>query len=741
MNRLIVIFVFLCYNFTSFNLYAKGKSMNNLTPPLPKRASHVFEYHGDKIQDDFAWMHDENWPDSHNEEVVPYIEAENGYVQSVMEGRQGITDAIFAELKGRVKNDDESVPVKRGDYYYYRFIKDGQNYFAHARKRGSLDAEVEVYLDENELAEGKSYMQAGHTVSDDNNLLAYVVDYEGDERFSIYVKDLKTGKFLDDVLDRASGRVIWHSNNQGFFYLPQEKVKDIPRKVMYHEIGKPRSEDILIYEEQDDSLGVFVSKTSDKKYILVGSGSYDFNETYYIDVADQSMTHHLISKRQEGHKYSVTHHGEYFYITTNDKGDNYRVVKAPDSNPSPENWQEIIPNSDEPIEQFSVYKDFMVITTQKHGLNKIKVINFADNKEQLITFDEPSYVAGYHGLPFESDKVRFSYTSLNTPASVKEYDPKTDGVKLLKVQEIPSGFQRQEYEVELIHAIARDGVEVPISLVYKKDLFFGDGSNPLYLYGYGSYGSTVSPGFNKNIISLVDRGFVYAIAHIRGGGFLGESWHKEAKILTRKKTFEDFIDCTQYLIDEQYTSKGNIAISGRSAGGTLMGVVLNEEPDLYKVAVLGVPRTDVLNRMMDINKRATKLHFDELGNPIESREVYDYLKSYCPYLNIKAQDYPAMLVTSGLADPRVPYWDPTKWVAKLRYNKTDDNILLLKANMEAGHFGKTGRFKYLEELAFEYSFILKVFEEGGYEYKQPYEEDGIEANELRTDVDLEHNDL
>ena len=681
----------------------------SISPPAAKKISKQEEYHHDVIIGDYGWLRDNNWPDVKDKEVLEYLNKENAYCDEVMKPRQDITDLLYQELKDRIKEEDYTVPVKIDDYYYYSFIEKGQDYWVHARKKGALDNDKQVTLDENELAQGKDFLNIRAVEeSPDHKLLAYSADYDGDERYTIYLKNIDEGENLKDEIDNTFGNVIWHENNQGFFYIPaneQWRAKEI----YYHEIGADKSQDKLIYKEDDETYSAWIGKSDSKQFIFLGSSCSNATEAYYISLDDPEMKPQLILKREENHLYSVNHHNDYFYIQTNDAGKNFRVVKTFVTALSKENWQEVIPHSDKVyIERIDLYQDHMVVSTKELGLNKIEIINLNDKTSQFIGFPDPAYSASLQYTTFDAQAIRFSYSSLNTPFSIREYNFKSQNIQILKTQEIPSGFDSSEYAVERVWVTARDKEKVPVSLVYKKSLFKKDGSNPLYLWGYGSYGISIPPSFNRNIISLVNRGFVYAIAHIRGGDDLGFEWYEKAKFLNKRLTFWDFIDSAQHLIEEKYTSKGNIVIAGGSAGGMLMGVSVNEAAELYKCAVAHVPFVDVLNTMLDESLPLTPGEFKEWGNP-KDKKYYDYIKSYCPYSNVKVQDYPAMFVTAGISDPRVTYWEPAKWVAKLREIKTDNNLLLLKTNMETGHFGKSGRFEYLKEVALEYNFILKNF--------------------------------
>ena len=540
--------------------------------PIAKKVGEQKEYHSDIIRDDYSWLRDNSWPDVKDEAVLEYLKQENAYVDAVMKSRQDITDQLFDELKGRIKEDDRTVPIKVDSYYYYSFIEKGQDYWVHARKKDSFDGQEQVTIDENKLAKDKDFLNVAMVKASPNHrLVAYSADYDGDERYTIYLKNIENDTHLPDKIDNTFGIMLWHENNEGFFYIPaneQWRAKEI----YYHKVGTDKSEDKLIYKEDDEVYRAWIGKSSSKQFIFLGSSCSNATEAYYISIDDPEMKPHLISKREEDHLYSMEHHSDYFYITTNDAGKNFRVVKTPVAAPAKENWQEVIPHNENIyIEGVSLYENHMAVSTKELGLNKIEIINLQDETSNFIDFPEAAYSAGLRYTTFDADTIRFSYSSLNTPSSIREYNLKDQQIEILKVQEIPSGFDSSEYSVERVWVTARDGIKVPISLVYKTSLFKKDGSNPLYLYGYGSYGHAIPPAFNRNIISLVNRGFVYAIAHIRGGDDLGFEWYEKAKFLNKRLTFWDFIDSAQYLISEKYTSKGDIVIAGGSAGGDADG--------------------------------------------------------------------------------------------------------------------------------------------------------------------------
>ncbi|MDF3047650.1 MAG: peptidase prolyl oligopeptidase domain protein beta-propeller [Candidatus Midichloriaceae bacterium] len=709
------------------------------------------------MEKNYSWVRDANWPNSVNNKILDCLHAENKKCEEFFSPLQGEVDSLFAELKARIKEDDSTVPVKVDDYYYYSYIKSGQDYWTHARKHESLSAQEEILLDENLEAVGKDFFHTGDVeASKNHNLLAYSVDLDGSERYQIFIKDIQSNKLLDNNVKDAFGSIVWHINNQGFFYIPTGENWRA-KKVFYHVIGTPQSDDILIYEEKDQTFSVNIGLSSSERYMFITTKSGNNSETWYLDLENPNAKLTVILPRKRDHLYHVTHHGNYFYILTNDKGKNYRLVRAETQSPT-ENWKEIIEhNHDVYLMDVTAYKNHIVVEKKILGLTQIQIIRplrklasgsrvegahgtedrsvlnihedlstgatsqpaaevefpersieVASEWSKEIHFKDEVYDAYHIFTTFDSPAVRYQYSSLVQPRSIMEYEFTTSKSTQLKIQEIPSGYDTKEYQTKRVWAISNDGVKVPISILYRKDLFTQDGSNPLYLYGYGSYGIAIPPSFRTTALSLVNRGFVFAIAHIRGGDDLGYDWYESAKFLTKKRTFEDFIACAKSLIEHKYTSKGQIAICGGSAGGMLMGYCANNAPELYKAIIMHVPFIDVLETMLDETLPLTPLEFEEWGNP-KDPAYYDYIKSYSPFDNITAQSYPNIFITSGLNDPRVGYWEPTKFALKVRDYKKDNNLLLLKTNMDAGHQGKSGRYDSLKEVAEEYIFILKTF--------------------------------
>lgn len=680
--------------------------------PKAKKIPYTYEVHGVQLVDNYHWLRDENWPKVEKPEVLEYLNSENEYFDHHIGDIKETEDELFREIKGRIKEDDESVPIKEDDYYYYSFIKEGQDYRVFARKYKNLDAEPEIILDQNELAKGFDYFSvAGVAVSPHHKYLAYCVDSKGDERFTIKVKDLASNRMLEDSIPDAARSIVWHEKSHGFFYIKLNdkfRAKDI----YYHKLGTNVSDDVHVYHEEDDTFNVGVWKTASRDYIIVSVSSSLESEKYYLSAKEEDFDLKLIKKREKDVRFGLTHQGNYFYLNINDNGNNFRVVRVPASVTNG-NWkdglEEIFAHDDEKyIEDFSAHKDFFILESKVLGLPKIELFNNNLDKIKEIKFEDEAYSAYASYTPFDQQKLRYSYSSPRTPSRVLEYDIDTKETVILKEQEIPSGFDASKYVVKRKWVKARDGAMVPITILYNKELFDKDGNNSLYLYGYGSYGISIPLSFRGSIFSLIDRGFVYVLAGIRGGDDLGVDWHEQAKFTNKKKTFLDFIDVADYLVENQYTKSGAITIAGGSAGGMLVGYCLNNRPELYKAAIMHVPFVDVLNTMLDDSLPLTVGEFKEWGNPKE-KKIFDYMITYSPYENIKRVDYPHVFITAGLTDPRVTYWEPAKYAAKLRNYKTDDNILLLKTNMGAGHAGKSGRYNAIRETAEEYNILLNLF--------------------------------
>jgi oligopeptidase B len=663
-------------------------------PPVAKIVPHSMTVHGDTRIDNYFWLRDRQDPDT-----VAYLEAENAYTKEKLQHTEALQAALYAEMLGRIQQTDLSVPVKRDEYFYYTRTEEGKQYAIHCRKKGV--GPEEVLLNCNLLAEGHKYFRLGAFIASPNHrLLAYSVDFEGDEKYTVRVKNLDSGELLADEMPNTSSTVEWAADNATFFYTILDEALR-PYKVFRHALGV--KEDALIYHEPDERFTVDLSSTRSRSYIFININSSLTSEIRYLPRDQPRGDFRILLPRVVETEYDATHRGDSFFIRTNDGAKGFRVVEAPIVDPAKANWKEIIPGRDGiTIESVSAFADYLVTEERHRGLTQIYIRDMRTGAQHAIEFPEPVYTAELGAnAEFNSKLLRFHYTSLVTPASVYDYDMQTRERELKKQQQVLGGYDPQQYQSERIHT-----GEVPISLVYKKG-FARDGRAPMLLYGYGSYGISIDPSFSSDRLSLLDRGFVYAIAHIRGGMDLGKPWHEAGRLLQKQNTFTDFIACAEKLIAEKYTSPARLAIMGRSAGGLLMGAVTNLRPDLFAAAVAGVPFVDSLNTALDASLPLTVGEYEEFGDPSKP-EFYEYMKSYAPYENVTAQAYPAMLVTAGLNDPRVSYWEPAKWVAKLRALKTNDRPLLLKTNMGSGHFGASGRYEYLKETAIEYAFLVDV---------------------------------
>ena len=642
--------------------------------------------------------------DRKDPDTIAYLEAENQYTSVQMKPTEGLQEKLYAEMLGRIKQTDLSVPLKRDDYFYYTRTEEGKQYAIYCRKQGTLDASEQVLLDGNVLAEGRKYFRVGnYSVSPNHRLLAYSADFEGDESYTIRVKDLATAELLPDEIANTYYSLEWANDNATFFYTVRDSALR-PYKIFRHALGV--AEDPLLYHETDERFTVALSKTRSRAYIFIDIGSPVTSEVRYLSTDQPTADCRVLLPRVHEIEYDVTHHDQSFFIRTNDSAKTFRVVEAPVKDPSKENWKEVIPGREGiTVESVTAFQDYWVTEERHRGLIQIHIRSFRTGGEHSIEFPEPVYSAGVGpNAEFDTRLLRFNYTSLVTPASVFDYDMETRARHLMKQQDVLGGYDPSLYQSERIYATAPDGVQVPISLVYKKG-FRRDGNAPMLLYGYGSYGISIDATFASDRLSLLDRGFVYAVAHVRGGGDLGKPWHEDGRMLKKKNTFTDFIACAERLAAEKYTSADRLAIMGGSAGGLLMGAVINMRREFFGAVVAMVPFVDSLNTALDASLPLTVGEYEEFGNPNE-KVYYDYMKSYAPYENVAAQAYPAILITAGLNDPRVSYWEPAKWAAKLRVLKTDDHLLLLKTNLGSGHFGASGRYEHLKETALHYAFIL-----------------------------------
>ena len=675
-----------------------------MSAPLAPKKPQLLEIHGHQRQDPYYWMNDRE-----NPEVIDYLNAENSYLKEVMKPTESLQKQLFEEMKGRIKEQDESVPYFKSGYFWYSRFEKGSEYPVYCRKFGNLEAQEEIILDVNILAEGKSYYQVGQaTCSTNQQLLAFAADEVGRRIYTIQFKDLVTQEILKDQIPEVTGNFVWAADQQSVFYSKQDRETLRSFQIFKHILGTPTSQDLLIYEELDEEFSCVVHKTKSEKFILIHSESTISSEVRFVPADQPTASFQILQARIPHLEYAADHYGDHFYIRTNDLAQNFKLVKAPLANPGKENWIDVVPHRPEVLlEDFDLFSKYLVTQERSNGLTQIRIQPWAGEGHSLA-FEDETYTAYVGTNPeFDTDIVRFGYNSLVSPSSIYDYHMVTRQKILLKQQEVVGGHEPSDYHSERIWAEAIDGVLVPISLVYKKSVFNKDGKQPLLLYAYGSYGYSMDAYFSANRLSLLQRGFVFAIAHIRGGEDLGRAWYEDGKLLKKKNTFTDFIACAEHLIQKNYTSPAHLYAMGGSAGGLLMGAIINMRPDLFHGVVANVPFVDVVTTMLDESIPLTTGEFQEWGNPKET-EFYEYMLSYSPYDNIKEQAYPNLLVTSGLHDSQVQYWEPTKWVAKLRELKTDQHTLLLFTNMEAGHGGASGRFNPLKEIALEYAFLLML---------------------------------
>ena len=691
--------VILSVTHTTLSLEASGIPAAKPAAPVALRIPKITEIHGHKLVDNYFWLRDKS-----NPEVKAYLEAENAYTDAVMKPTEALQKKLYDELLSRIKETDVEVPYQYGDSYYYSRTEAGKQYPIRCRRKGSMDAPEEVVLDLNELAKGHSFMAiAAYQVSDDGNLLAYSTDNTGFRQYTLAVKDLRSGKPLSDHIEKT-GSVAWSSDNQTIFYTVEDSAKRQYR--LYRHTVDSTGPDDLIYEEKDARFSVEVFRTRSKAYLFLVSGSHTTSEARFIPADQPKAEWKLIEPRRQEIEYYPDHNGEFFYIRVNDSGRNFRLVKAPVQAPGRASWQEVIPHRPRVmLDDTDFFKDYYVTYERENGLPQISVTDLRSGKSHRIPFPEQAYLASpYVNREYDTSKFRYSYQSFITPQSIFEYDMAGGSQTLLKQKQVPGGFDPARYQVEQVFATAFDGAKIPISIVYLKGMKL-DGTGSVYLYAYGSYGISVDISFNSNIFSLVDRGVIYAVAHPRGGGEMGKTWHDGGRMMQKKNTFNDFIACAEYLQKKGYGSKDKLVIEGGSAGGLLMGAVINLRPDLFKAVIAKVPFVDVMNTMLDESLPLTVTEFEEWGNPKE-KPAFEYMMTYSPYDNIEPKQYPSMLVKTSFNDSQVMYWEPAKYVAKMRATRTDHNTLILKTNMGAGHGGASGRYDRLHEASFDYAFIL-----------------------------------
>ena len=684
---------------------------------MAKKIPELFNYHQDTIIDNYSWMRltdqqkESTKPDKQTKNVLGFLQNENTHLKNEMADTESFKKDLFDEFVSRIKQDDESVPVTYNGYTYYSKFDNGADYACHYRKKNIDGSKEELILNLPELAKDESYFSLrGKSVSENNKYLAYSTDVVSRREYTIYIKDLETGKILEDKIENTTGSITWANDNKTIFYTKQDNVTLRSNKIYKHILGTDSSKDELVFEEKDDTFSCFIYKTKSKKYLMIGSYQTLSSEYRFLNADNPNGEWKIIQPRERNLEYSISHFEDNFYVLTNWDAKNFRLMKTSISNTSKDNWIDVIPHRDDVLlRDIDIFKDYYVISERKNGLINTRIINWNDSSEHYITFNDPTYsLYSSSNREFNTNLFRFVYSSLTTPRSVYDYNMKTKEKNLLKQSEVLGGdFDSGNYISERLYALSRDGkTKIPISLVYKKGMV-KNSKNPLLLYAYGSYGSNSDPYFSSVRLSLLDRGFIFAIAHIRGGQEMGRYWYEDGKLLKKKNTFYDFIDCGKYLINSKFTSSKHLYAYGGSAGGLLMGAVINMEPELFNGVIAAVPFVDVINTMWDETIPLTTGEFDEWGNP-KVKEYYDYMKSYSPYDNVGNLNYPNLLITTGYWDSQVQYWEPAKWIAKIRELRANDNLLIMYCNMDVGHGGASGRFESLKEVALEYAFLFKL---------------------------------
>ncbi|MEJ1222059.1 S9 family peptidase [Sediminicola sp. 1XM1-17] len=683
-----------------------SKEMVELKAPIAKKIPRELVKHGDVRIDNYYWLNDRENPD-----VIAYLEQEKAYYQEQTAHTKEFQAALFEEMKSRIKEDDSSVPYKQNGYWYITRYEKDRDYPIYSRKKGTEDAPEEIMFDCNILAEGHDYFNLGGlAISIDNNLAAFGVDTVSRRQYHLQIKNLRTGEIYPDKIENTTGGAVWANDNKTLFYAKKDPVTLRSDKIYRHVLGTPAEDDVLVFHEVDETFNTYVYKSKSKKYIIIGSASTLTSEYQFLEADKPSSQFKMFSPRKRGLEYSIAHYGNNFYVLTNKDGaTNFKLMKAAEGNTSSDNWKEFIPHRDNVLlEDVDIFKDYYVLSERENGLNQLKITRWDNDESYYLPFDNETYTAYVSTNPdFDTEILRYGYNALTTPSSIIDFNMRTKEKEVKKEQEVLGGkFDKVNYRSKRVWATAQDGVKIPISMVYHKDTKL-DGTSPLLQYAYASYGYTLDPYFSTVRLSLLDRGFIYCIVHARGGEYLGRKWYEDGKLLKKKNTFADFIDASKFLIENNFTSREHLYAEGGSAGGLLMGAIVNMAPELYNGVIAAVPFVDVVTTMLDESIPLTTGEYDEWGNPNE-KEYYDYMKSYSPYDNVTTHDYPNMYVITGLHDSQVQYWEPAKWVAKLRTHKTDNNILLLDINMDAGHGGASGRFESLKEVAKEYSFLLDL---------------------------------
>lgn len=682
------------------------KVSTNVSAPIAKKIEKKLSIHNDVRVDNYFWLNQRE-----DQEVLDYLNAENTYTESVLKHTETFQKSLFEEMKSRVKEDDQSVPYKLNGYWYITRYEIGKDYPIYTRKKDNLDAEEEILFDCNKMAKGYSYFKLGGiSISPDNTLVSYSIDTVSRRQYTLFIKNLVTNEVFEDKIENTTGSSTWANDNKTLFYSKKDEVTLRSDKIYKHKLGQNSAEDTIVFHEEDDTFNTFVYKTKSKKYLVIGSSSTQTTEYRFLDANTPDGEFKIFQERERNLEYSIAHYQDNFYIITNkDEATNFKLQKVAETNTDKANWEDVIPHrKDVLLEDIEIFKDYLIVNERENGLNQLRIISWDGKEDYYLDFESETYTADIGNNPdFDSNYLRYSFNSLTTPSSIIDYDLKTKTKTVKKEQQVlDDSFNKENYISQRIWATAKDGVKIPMSVVYKKGTKL-DGNSPLLQYAYGSYGATIDPYFSSIRLSLLDRGFIYVIAHIRGSEYLGRPWYEDGKLKSKLNTFTDFIDCSKFLIENKYTSSQHLYAMGGSAGGLLMGAIINMNPELYNGVIAAVPFVDVVTTMLDDSIPLTTGEYDEWGNPNEE-DYYNYMKSYSPYDNVTPQAYPNMLVTTGLHDSQVQYWEPAKWVAKLRDCKLDKNILLLKTDMDAGHGGASGRFEALKEVALEYVFLFEL---------------------------------
>lgn len=677
---------------------------SELLAPKAKKIKKELTIHNDVRVDNYYWLNQRE-----DKNVLDYLNAENDYTNTVLKSTESFQKSLFEEMKSRIKEDDQSVPYKFNGYWYITKFEQGKDYPIYTRKKETLEAKEEILFDCNEMAKGYSYFKlGGFSVSEDNTLVSFSIDTVSRRQYTIKIKNLITGEILDDTIENTTGSSTWASDNKTIFYAKKDEVTLRSDKILSHKIGEKVVDDRLVFIEEDETFHTYVYKSKSRKYLIIGSSSTQTSEYQILPANNPEGNFKIFQPRERNLEYSIAHYNDSFYIITNKDGaTNFKVQKTLETATTKENWVDVIPHREDVlVEDIEIFKNYLVVNERKNGLNHLRIISWDKKEDYYLDFESETYTASIGNNPdFNSNVLRYTFNALTQPSSVIDYNFNAKTKEIKKEQEVlDKSFDKNNYTSERIWATARDGKKIPMSVVYKKGIKL-DGTNPLLQYAYGSYGSTIDPYFSTIRLSLLDRGFIYVIAHIRGSEYLGRPWYEDGKLLKKMNTFTDFIDCSKYLIEKKYTSSEHLYAMGGSAGGLLMGAVINLKPELYKGVIAAVPFVDVVTTMLDDTIPLTTGEYDEWGNP-NNKDYYHYMKSYSPYDNVEEKEYPNLLVTTGLHDSQVQYWEPAKWVAKLRELKTDNNLLLLKTDMDAGHGGASGRFEALKEVALEYAFLF-----------------------------------